>query len=145
MLLDILGKLAKLSLIIAARYVAVAGGAYWLFWGGGARLVRQGRLNRKPPTRTTIRHEVVTSLVASPIYALPVAVVMAMWERGGTAIYAPLPPAGGGGLAPGGPGRPADPPRPPPPRLAVAAGQRGDLPGGPRRLLLLAAPRHAPS
>ena len=95
MLIEILGDTAALTLIIAFRYVVVAAIAYRLFWGGvrdtagdaPRRGPRRGQLNRRPPSRAAVRHEVASSLLASPIYALPVAVLLVLWRRGGTALY----------------------------------------------------------
>jgi sterol desaturase/sphingolipid hydroxylase (fatty acid hydroxylase superfamily) len=44
-------------------------------------------LNRDSPERALIRHEIFASLVSSPIYALPAAAVLVLWQHGGTAIY----------------------------------------------------------
>ena len=74
---------AALSLIIGLRYLAIAGGAYWLFWGGGDR-VKPRQLNRQPPRRSQVRHEVLASLIATPIYALPAAAVLVGWKHGFT-------------------------------------------------------------
>jgi sterol desaturase/sphingolipid hydroxylase (fatty acid hydroxylase superfamily) len=91
MLPEILVTTILLTAIIAARYVAVAGSAFWLLWRrrmqGQGRPGRAIRLNRHPPTRAQIRHELAASLIASPIYAFPAAVAFALWRRGGTAIY----------------------------------------------------------
>lgn len=87
MLSAILVTTAALSVIIALRYLMVAGGAYWLFWGGGAHWAPEGQLSRRKPAWSSVRHEVVLSLVSSPIYALPAAVVIVLWQAGGTALY----------------------------------------------------------
>ena len=49
--------------------------------------MRPGQLSRRPPAPGSIRQELVASLIASPIYALPVALVLELWKRGGTALY----------------------------------------------------------
>jgi sterol desaturase/sphingolipid hydroxylase (fatty acid hydroxylase superfamily) len=79
---------AALTVIIGARYLGVAGLAYWLVWGraNGAPAGRQ--LNRDRPRATVIRHELVLSLLSSWIYALPAAFAFITWWRGhGTMIY----------------------------------------------------------
>jgi sterol desaturase/sphingolipid hydroxylase (fatty acid hydroxylase superfamily) len=75
-----------LTAIIAGRYLALSGLAYWLLWRPQSR---QGgvKLNRDRPTAALIRHEITASLLSSPIYAVPAAIVLVMWQRGGTAIY----------------------------------------------------------
>lgn len=74
------------TVIIAARYLLVAGVTHWLTWRrrepAGAR-----RLNRDGPTRAAIRHELKLSLISSPIYALPAAVAIEAWKAGGTRLY----------------------------------------------------------
>ncbi len=75
-----------LSLIIGLRYLAIAGGAYWLFWGG-KRKSSLRQLNRQPPRTSSIRHEVLASLIATPIYALPAAAVLVAWKHGFTKLY----------------------------------------------------------
>jgi lathosterol oxidase len=83
---DMLMTTVALSLIIGLRYLAIAGGAYWLFWGGAARK-RTGQLNRQPPRVGSIRHEVFASLIATPIYDLPAAAVLVGWRHGFTKLY----------------------------------------------------------
>jgi lathosterol oxidase len=77
-----------LSAIIALRYLMIAGTAYWLFWGGAGRRRRSRQLNRLPPRRETVRHEVIASLIATPIYALPAAAALEGWKHGYTKLYA---------------------------------------------------------
>jgi sterol desaturase/sphingolipid hydroxylase (fatty acid hydroxylase superfamily) len=99
MLREIIVTTGFLTIIIAGRYLAIAGAAYWLLWGrsGGPR--RAVRLNRDRPARDQVSHELLASLIASPIYALPAAVVFALWRRGGTAIYTDVDRYGWGWLA----------------------------------------------
>ncbi|WP_374274644.1 sterol desaturase family protein [Brevundimonas sp.] len=84
MILDLIITTAALSLIIGLRYLGVA----WLFhavlWRGRGR----GRALTRAPQRARIRREIVASLIACPIYALPAALVIELWKRGGTAMYA---------------------------------------------------------
>jgi len=77
-----------LSAIIALRYLLIASAAYWLFWGGDGRRLRSRQLNRQSPRRETIRHEVIASLIATPIYALPAAAALVGWQHGYTKLYA---------------------------------------------------------
>jgi lathosterol oxidase len=76
-----------LSAIIALRYLLIAGTAYWLFWGG-KRHHPSRQLNRQPPRRETLRHEITQSLLATPIYALPAAAALVGWRHGYTKLYA---------------------------------------------------------
>ncbi len=76
-----------LSVIIALRYLLIAGTAYWLFWGASGRRRRSWQLNRQPPQRAAVRHEVVASLIATPIYALPAAAALEGWKHGYTKLY----------------------------------------------------------
>jgi Delta7-sterol 5-desaturase len=73
-----------LSLIIAVRYLLVAGVAHATLWSGRGR----GRqLNPRPPAWSRMRREILVSLVACPIYAFPAALALELWKRGGTAVY----------------------------------------------------------
>jgi len=74
-----------LSLIIAARYLIVAGAVWWVQWARPRALGRQ--LNRIRPSARQVRHEIAHSLIATPIYALPAAIAFEAWERGGTRLY----------------------------------------------------------
>lgn len=75
-----------LTLIIALRYLAISGIFYWLLWrrepGRGVLPLHAER----PVSRGAWR-EVGWSLAASPIYAVPAAAVIELWQRGGTALY----------------------------------------------------------
>jgi len=84
MILDVLFTTAALSLIIALRYVAVAALTHALLWSGRGR---GRRLSRRDPDPARMRGEAWASLVSSPIYALPAAVLVELWKRGGTAVY----------------------------------------------------------
>ncbi len=84
---DLLLVTLALSAIIALRYLLIAGTAYWLFWGGDPGRRRSRQLNRQPPQRETIRHEVTASLIATPIYALPAAAALEGWKHGYTKLY----------------------------------------------------------
>ena len=84
MLKDLVVTTLALSLIIGVRYLLVGVVTHGLLWGGPGR----GRqLNHRPPAAKRIRAEVIASLIACPIYALPAAFVIELWKRGGTAIY----------------------------------------------------------
>jgi sterol desaturase/sphingolipid hydroxylase (fatty acid hydroxylase superfamily) len=76
-----------LSAIIFLRYVLIAGTAYWLFWGGEGRDRRSRPFAAQPPRRESIRHEVVASLIATPIYAVPAAAALVGWKHGYTRLY----------------------------------------------------------
>ncbi len=85
---DLLLTSLALSAIIALRYILIAGGAYWLLWGADGRRGCSRGFNSAPPTRESVRHEVVASLIATPIYALPAAAVLVGWQHGYTKLYA---------------------------------------------------------
>jgi sterol desaturase/sphingolipid hydroxylase (fatty acid hydroxylase superfamily) len=77
-----------MSVVIAARYLVLSWLAYWLLWGRPGRPRLAGRrLNRDEPSWSLVRHEIMASLISSPIYALPAAIVLVLWQHGGTAIY----------------------------------------------------------
>ncbi len=76
-----------LTAIIAVRYMAVAGLAYWLVWGPGDRRARGRQLNRDRPKRAVIVHELTLSVFSSWIYAAPAACAFIVWRQGGTRIY----------------------------------------------------------
>lgn len=84
MLSDLALTTAALSLIIAVRYLAVAGATHWWLWSGRGR---GRRLNRHVSIPGRARREIVASLIACPIYALPAALLIELWKRGGTAVY----------------------------------------------------------
>lgn len=84
MALDIVLTTLALSLIIGVRYLLVAGLAHLAVWSGRG-CGRQ--LNHRPPVWSRIRREILASLIACPIYALPAAIVLEFWKRGGTAVY----------------------------------------------------------
>lgn len=84
MLMDLLVTTLALSLIIGVRYLLVGVFTHWLLWGGAGR----GRqLNFKAPSIKRMRAEITASVISCPIYALPAALVLELWKRGGTAIY----------------------------------------------------------
>jgi len=75
-----------MTIIIAARYLAIAGLAYGLLWRRpDARTPR--RLNRDPPRRRIVAEEIRLSLVSSWIYALPAALAFEAWRHGWTKVY----------------------------------------------------------
>lgn len=78
---------AQLTLIIGARYFVVAGVFYALLWLRPEAKVGATRLAERRPTRASVFYEIRASLAASTIYALPGAIVLEAWKRGGTAIY----------------------------------------------------------
>lgn len=88
---------AAMTVIVAVRYLAVAGSVFWLFWRrrkAGVAL----RLSRRPPTRSQVRGEIALSLVSSAIYAAPAAFALEAWKHGGTRLYADLSPSAWPGI-----------------------------------------------
>jgi len=85
--LAVLVTTAALTVIIALRYLAVAGAAYALLWRRDPARVAGRRLNAGTPTAALIRHELKLSLLSSWIYALPAALALEAWKAGGTRIY----------------------------------------------------------
>ena len=83
--LSLLSTYLAFVAIIAARYFAVAGTAHWLLWHRAPRRAR--RLARRDPKPDTIRHEIFLSVISAFIYAAPAALVVELWEQGGTALY----------------------------------------------------------
>lgn len=87
MIASVLVTTLLLTVIIAARYVAVAALAHWLIWRRRDGRVRGRRLNRDAPKASVIRHELRLSLLSSWIYALPAAFAFEAWRRGGSLVY----------------------------------------------------------
>ena len=79
---------AALCVIIVARYFAIAGFFYWALWREKGSVIPARKLTRNRPPRRLILSEIRWSLIASVIYALPGALVITAWNRGGTLIYA---------------------------------------------------------
>lgn len=79
-----------LTVIIAVRYLLVSGLFYWLLWGRGRGKVRAVKLMNQPLKTGAVAKEIRWSLIASAIYAVPIAVVLELWQLGGTAIYSDL-------------------------------------------------------
>lgn len=89
MLRDVLVLTLGLSLVIALRYLLVSAGAAWWFWGRGSEARGAARrLNRAPPRLKDVRREIGYALLSAPIYAAPAALVLVLWRRGGTLLYA---------------------------------------------------------
>ncbi len=76
-----------LTLIIAVRYLAVAGAAHALLWLRPHDPADPRRLNRDPPRRRAVGEEIRLSLLSSWIYALPAALAYAAWQHGWTKVY----------------------------------------------------------
>jgi lathosterol oxidase len=76
-----------LTVIIAVRYLLVAGAAYWLIWKRKGGRVAGRQLNRDAPKPAAIRHELKLSLLSSWIYAVPATWAFVTWFHGGTMIY----------------------------------------------------------
>jgi len=87
MLLGVLTTTLALTAIIGLRYLLVAWLAHRLLW---SRSAKARRLSRRDPERAAMRRELIASLVSSPIYALPAALIIELWKRGGTALYSDL-------------------------------------------------------
>ena len=77
-----------LTAIIAVRYLMVSGLLYWLLWGRPPEKVHARRLVSVEPRGDVVRGEIGWSLLSSFIYAAPAAIVLELFESGGTAIYA---------------------------------------------------------
>lgn len=85
-----------LVVIIALRYVVIAGGLHYWLWMRDPEKVGALRLTDFTPKPKVIRHEITLSLISSFIYAAPGAVLIGIWNGGGTALYsAPVTSAGG--------------------------------------------------
>lgn len=84
MLVDVFLTTVALTAIIAVRYVAVGVVTHRLLWQGRGR---GRRLNLRAPAAARMRREMIVSLAACPIYALPAALAIELWKRGHTAIY----------------------------------------------------------
>jgi len=76
-----------LSVIIVARYFAIAGLVYWALWKRDPEKVPFRKLTAITPAPKTIRNEIRWSVIASLIYAIPGAVVIEAWKSGGTLLY----------------------------------------------------------
>jgi len=76
-----------LVVIIALRYVVIAGGLHYWLWLRAPEKVSAQRLTQLTPTKKVMRHEIKLSLISSFIYAAPGAFLIELWERGGTALY----------------------------------------------------------
>lgn len=81
------GTYFALVAIIMLRYVLIAGMMHYLLWMRSEDKVRARKLSKFAPTRKIIRHEMTLSLISSFIYAAPGAVLIQMWNAGGTALY----------------------------------------------------------
>ncbi|MGB0908086.1 MAG: sterol desaturase family protein [Maricaulaceae bacterium] len=77
--------------IIIARYFLIVWPIHKMLWGRDAAKVKARRLSKREPTRATIRHEIMLSVISAFIYAAPAAIVTEMWKAGGTAMYSGLP------------------------------------------------------
>ena len=83
--LSLLSTYLAFVAIIVARYFLVAGTAHWLLWYRAPKRAR--RLALRDPKPDTIRHEIGLGVISAFIYAAPAALVVEMWENGGTALY----------------------------------------------------------
>ncbi len=78
---------AALTAIIAARYILVSAGFYWLLWLRGGERLGAKRLNRERPASKAVFQEIKLSLLSSVVYAAPAAIVLVAFLHGGTKIY----------------------------------------------------------
>ncbi|MFV2090217.1 MAG: hypothetical protein ACC642_06150, partial [Pseudomonadales bacterium] len=76
-----------LSAIIAVRYMLISGLFYWLLWRRNPERVRAIKLMEGQPRPGAIGKEIRWSLISSFIYAAPAAIVLELWQLGGSAIY----------------------------------------------------------
>lgn len=83
----LLNTAAILSVIIVARYLAIAGFFYWALWKRPGNLLHARKLTDIVPPARLIRSEIRWSVIASVIYAIPGAIVIEAWKNGQTAIY----------------------------------------------------------
>lgn len=81
------GTYGALVAIIMVRYLAIAGLMHYLLWMRPEEKVRAQRLSKHTPTRKIIRHEITLSLISSFIYAAPGAILIQVWNSGGSALY----------------------------------------------------------
>ena len=88
----------SMTVIVAVRYLAVAGAVFALLWLRRAR-TRALQLSRRSPTKAQVRGEIGLSLLSSVIYAAPSALALEVWKHGGTRIYSDLSLAAGPGMA----------------------------------------------
>jgi Delta7-sterol 5-desaturase len=75
-----------LFLIMLTRYFSVAGLFYLLVWKRPLRW-RERELNSDKPSRSAIRREILWSISATLIFAVPGAFMLEGWELGWTRIY----------------------------------------------------------
>ena len=75
-----------LFLIMLMRYFSVAGLFYLLVWKRPLRW-RERELNSDKPSRSAIRREILWSISATLIFAVPGAFMLEGWELGWTRIY----------------------------------------------------------
>ncbi len=85
--LSIWHSYAALVVIIALRYVVIAGLLDFMLWRRPAQKLRAVKLTNLTPKAKIIRHEITLSLISSFIYAAPGAVLIHLWNEGGTALY----------------------------------------------------------
>jgi len=83
----LLNTAAILSVIIVARYLAIAGFFYWALWKRPGNLLHARKLTSIVPPARLICSEIRWSVIASVIYAIPGAIVIEAWKNGQTAIY----------------------------------------------------------
>ena len=87
---------AFMLVVIWVRYGLAAGAFHHWVWrregaGTAGKGVPGARLAKTEPDRASVRREARTSVGVSLIYALPAAILYAVWLEGGTALYAGTP------------------------------------------------------
>lgn len=75
-----------LLVIIWGRYMIAAGGFHLYVWGRPEHRVAGTRLAQQRPRSKTVWREMRTSMATAVVYALPAAVMIFAWDRGGTRI-----------------------------------------------------------
>ena len=76
-----------LTFIVALRYVAVAGLFHYLLLTKDGPKVSARKLSKARPKNSAMMQEIRWSMISSFIYALPAALVIGVWQEGGTRIY----------------------------------------------------------
>lgn len=84
---SLLTTMAVLYAIMLVRYFAVSGLFYWALWKRDPEKVGARRLTSIEPKPNLVRAEIRWSLISSAIFTIPGALVIEVWNNGGTALY----------------------------------------------------------
>src|SRR5262249_18404524 len=76
----------SLFLVMLIRYFSVSGLFYLLVWKRPLRW-RERELNAEKPSRSVITREILWSILATAIFAVPGALMLEGWKLGWTRIY----------------------------------------------------------